>query len=53
MDILDELNNHPLVRDDLNGWPWDELRPDGDVELSEQIVDTFRLKDVLWLLFLI
>ena len=34
-----------LARGDLNGWPWDELRPDGDVEIAEEIVDKFRLID--------
>ena len=37
-----------LARGDLNGWPWDELRPDGDVEIAEEIVDKFRLIDGPW-----
>ena len=37
-----------LARGDLNGWPWDELRPDGDVEIAEEIVDKFRLIDAPW-----
>ena len=40
-----------LARGDLNGWPWDELRPDGDVEIAEEIVDKFRLKDAPWFMY--
>ena len=39
-----------LARGVLNGWPWDELRPDGDVEIAEEIVDKFRLTDAPWLM---
>ena len=37
-----------LARGVLNGWPWDELRPDGDVEIAEEIVDKFRLICAPW-----